>query len=391
MQRVYGIIVDPRTGKPVPSGSLCVYPFNDPVPLAEVYAANTDEDPTATLPNPYVADAYGRYAFSLPPARYDFKFEGAGFGSYTIPGVYVSDVESTGAGLSVGLTMPDHFTVGGDNPTTGVGVLSVTYATQVKNTILAGPTTGADATPDYRALVMADLPAFGPTASTTFGSATEIALVTTNAQGIITGISETTATPAWADVTSKPTTVEGLGLTNAYRRIYQSRSSVNNINTTAEVDLFSAATYTGSSTIGGNTFTEGCRLIVEARGFCAFTASVTKIRARLRVNGATVLVDLFDNSSQWAGLGYNVANWEMHFEVVCRATGGSGSFMGSGSLTAYQSNGVAGLTQSDCNSSPVTLSTTADATLELLLSTPDATNVADGLTCTDLYVALVGA
>ncbi len=60
---------------------------------------------------------------------------------------------------SVGLSLPsDLFTVSG-SPVTSTGTLTGTLKTQVKNTIWAGPATGVDASPAFRTLVSADLPA----------------------------------------------------------------------------------------------------------------------------------------------------------------------------------------------------------------------------------------
>ena len=59
---------------------------------------------------------------------------------------------------SVALTMPAIFSVGG-SPVTSTGTLAVTLATQAANLVWAGPTTGAAATPTFRALVAADIPA----------------------------------------------------------------------------------------------------------------------------------------------------------------------------------------------------------------------------------------
>ena len=71
--------------------------------------------------------------------------------------VTISAVTS-GTVTSVGLSMPADFSVAG-SPITNAGTLAVTYATQSANTVLAGPTTGVAATPTFRALVDADIPA----------------------------------------------------------------------------------------------------------------------------------------------------------------------------------------------------------------------------------------
>jgi hypothetical protein len=388
MQRVWGVIVDPRTGKPVPNAQVTVYAFNDVVPLPSVYVADANADPTGTLDNPVVSDAYGRYAFSLPTGRYDFAFSGSGFGTYTIRGFEVSDVEVSGGGTvsSVGLSMPAIFTVGGTHPVVTTGTIAVTLATQTANKVWAGPASGAPAAPAFRDLVLDDMPAFGPTASTTFGTATKVAAVTTNADGIITAISEITVTPAWSSVTGKPTTISGYAITDGIRRFYQSRSSVNNINTVAEVDLFSAATYTGTIQVPSNTFTQGSQFIVKAFGFCNTTAS-PRIRARLRFNGATVMLDLYDTTGPMGTAG---ANWDMELTMTCITTGGSGTWMAGGFWRVHTTTISLLYQQSDATTGAVTLATDAANTPELLISC-DATSAANGFTCTSLTTFIVGA
>jgi hypothetical protein len=63
----------------------------------------------------------------------------------------------TGSVTSVGLSMPSIFAVSG-SPVTTAGTFGVTLATQAANRVWAGPATGADATPTFRALVDADIP-----------------------------------------------------------------------------------------------------------------------------------------------------------------------------------------------------------------------------------------
>jgi hypothetical protein len=64
----------------------------------------------------------------------------------------------TGTVTSVAQTVPTEFAIGG-SPITTSGTLAITKNTQVANTAWAGPTTGADAQPTFRALVANDLPA----------------------------------------------------------------------------------------------------------------------------------------------------------------------------------------------------------------------------------------
>jgi hypothetical protein len=74
---------------------------------------------------------------------------------------YVKLVVSAAGGgsvTSVALSLPNLFTVTG-SPVTSSGTLTATLATQVANRVFAGPTTGADAAPTFRALVAEDIPA----------------------------------------------------------------------------------------------------------------------------------------------------------------------------------------------------------------------------------------
>lgn len=63
----------------------------------------------------------------------------------------------TGTVTSVGLTMPNIFSVTG-SPVTASGTLAASLATQTANTVFAGPTTGSAAAPTFRALDAADIP-----------------------------------------------------------------------------------------------------------------------------------------------------------------------------------------------------------------------------------------
>jgi hypothetical protein len=75
-------------------------------------------------------------------------------------------LSATGGGsgtvTSVDVTLPSFLLVSG-NPVTTSGTFAITLATQVANTIFAGPTTGADAAPTFRAMVTADIPNNGVT------------------------------------------------------------------------------------------------------------------------------------------------------------------------------------------------------------------------------------
>lgn len=77
-------------------------------------------------------------------------------------------IAATGGGgggvTSVALTMPSIFSVAG-SPITTSGTLAVTLATESANVVWAGPTSGGAATPTFRSLVAADIPAINLAAS----------------------------------------------------------------------------------------------------------------------------------------------------------------------------------------------------------------------------------
>lgn len=68
-------------------------------------------------------------------------------------------IDAFGAGTvtSVGLSLPDIFTVSG-SPVTSSGTLSATLASQTQNYVFAAPGSGGNGAPAFRALVAADIP-----------------------------------------------------------------------------------------------------------------------------------------------------------------------------------------------------------------------------------------
>lgn len=77
----------------------------------------------------------------------------------TFRSLVVADLPAgTGTVTSVALAAPAEFTVSG-SPITTTGTLTLTKATQTANFVWAGPTAGPVASPTFRALVAADIPA----------------------------------------------------------------------------------------------------------------------------------------------------------------------------------------------------------------------------------------
>ena len=81
---------------------------------------------------------------------------------------WVSSAPSGGSGTvtSVALSLPAIFSVSG-SPVTTSGTLTGSLVTQTANTIFSGPTSGGAATPTFRALVAADIPALDTAKITT--------------------------------------------------------------------------------------------------------------------------------------------------------------------------------------------------------------------------------
>ncbi len=85
----------------------------------------------------------------------EYKTIAAGTGVSVVHGANVVTINNTGV-TSVALTAPSIFTVTG-SPVTTTGTLDFALNTQVANTVFAGPATGADAVPTFRALTFDDL------------------------------------------------------------------------------------------------------------------------------------------------------------------------------------------------------------------------------------------
>ena len=85
----------------------------------------------------------------------EYKTLTAGTGMSIVNGANVVTFNNTGV-TSVGLSLPSIFTVT-NSPVTTTGTLTGSLTTQVANTVFAGPATGVDATPTFRALTAADL------------------------------------------------------------------------------------------------------------------------------------------------------------------------------------------------------------------------------------------
>lgn len=94
----------------------------------------------------------------------------------------------SGTVTSVDLAAPAIFSVSG-NPITGAGTITLALATQVANRIWAGPASGDDAAPAFRALVYADISGLVGTGSSTIAAGNDSRFHTQNTD---TGTSSST-------------------------------------------------------------------------------------------------------------------------------------------------------------------------------------------------------
>lgn len=119
---------------------------------------------------------------------------------------YLTTETYTGTVTSVGLSLPNIFSVSG-SPVTSSGTLTASLATQTANAVFAGPTTGSAAAPGFRSLVAADIPDLSATYLT----------VTTAASTYLTGNQNVTLSgdATGSGATSITVTVANDAITNA--------------------------------------------------------------------------------------------------------------------------------------------------------------------------------
>ena len=119
-----------------------------------------------------------------------------------LSGTYLTSETYTGTVTSVGLSLPNIFTISG-SPVTSSGTLTGTLATQTANYVWAGPTTGAAAAPAFRALVAADVPDLSATYLSLSGTQTASGTYTFSGTANLTGtfqIGSTTVTASAAEL-----------------------------------------------------------------------------------------------------------------------------------------------------------------------------------------------
>jgi hypothetical protein len=247
-----------------------------------------------------------------------------------------------GTVTSVGLTMPSIFTVT-NSPVTSAGTLTASLASQSANFFFAGPTSGAAATPTFRALASTDLPAFTGDTTTTAGSSVTttskvngvaypaspstntVPVVTASntityetvpvlaggtgtATGSITGTGALTFTAgANSNVNLYPNnnTGSGTGAVKAYGQIYSTESVVSS-GTTADfskgnVNTFTTASMSSPITLSnmqsGGAYTVIIATDTTSRTYTFSGCTTSKfVPANGPTSGSTVYTILYSNS-----------------------------------------------------------------------------------------------
>lgn len=191
-------------------------------------------------------------------------------------GLKWSAVSGTGTVTSVALTVPGFLSVAG-SPVTTSGTLAVSLATQTANTVFAGPAAGGAATPTFRTLVAADIPAISLT--------TGVSGILPIANGGTGQSTQTTAFNALSPITTKGDLISSDG-TNNVRLPVGSNGQVLQADSTQTAGVKWAASTSGipnvqadpSPTLGGplnlaayNVLVNSSQFITGAAGAFALT------------------------------------------------------------------------------------------------------------------------
>lgn len=125
--------------------------------LATLFNANDTTDTASTgIANPIITGADGIVSFAVADGDYDMVFVGADGATETRyrQNFFDSSTATTIPVSQISLTMPSSIAAVTGSPGTSI---SVTLTTQAANLFWAGPTSGAAATPTFRAPVAADV------------------------------------------------------------------------------------------------------------------------------------------------------------------------------------------------------------------------------------------
>jgi hypothetical protein len=212
--------------------------------------------------------------------------------------------------------------------------------------------------------VLADLPNFGGAAAT-YGAGNLIPVIVVNAQGIPTGFSTTTNTPAWALVTSKPTNLNygGYGVLDGVVVLYRAFQQTVLSNSTTETTLISPSG-NGTLTLAAGAIQQGTTIRFKIAGTQNQDVSAT-LRFKFKINGTAVLDTNVSTAPNPDG-NSNLFTIDAAFTILTLGVSGTGigyiDFMGrtvsNGSPQFINQFNTGNLT------TPVTLNTTGNMTLD---------------------------
>ena len=233
--------------------------------------------------------ASGTLTGTLTTQSANLVFAGPSTGAATAPtfrSLVAADIPALSYATSVGLSAPTEFTVSG-SPVTSSGTLTLTKATQIANSVWAGPTTGVPAVPTFRALAASDIPSLsyvtsvatgtgltgGPITGTgtialantavtaaSYGSATQVGTFTVDAQGRLTAAANTAIQIAESQVTGlntdlglkadKTTTlVAGTGISATGLGDLSASRTINIANTAVTASSYGSSTQVATFTV----------------------------------------------------------------------------------------------------------------------------------------------
>lgn len=153
-------------------------------------------------------------------------------------------VNAGGTVTSVSMTVPSILAVAG-SPVTTTGTLAVTLATQVMNLVFAGPGSGADAAPTFRALVANDIPTTLNAHTVTTSITTLLHVGGTTTTSTLTLQSTSGVGTTGADIIFK---VGNNGATEAMRLFNSGQVTINNATAPAARILLEVGNETASAT-----------------------------------------------------------------------------------------------------------------------------------------------